>query len=70
MTNYRMNGCLEHDKPQFKFCFDCGAPLRPNSGVDSSWYECSRVPIHFKIWFYPHGGDLDNDLCAFQTEFI
>ena len=59
MTNYRLNMCARHDKPQFNFCFDCGAPLdkgRTDAQGDT-YFSCSREPIHLKIWPYPHADD-------------
>jgi hypothetical protein len=38
--------CEQFDKPQWKFCPDCGAPLQKAS----DWWQCSADSFHIKIW--------------------
>lgn len=54
MTNYRIQICEEHDKPQFKYCFDCGSPLIPVSYPDGVCWTCSKNTYHVKFFPLPH----------------
>jgi hypothetical protein len=69
MTNYRLKGCAIHDQPQFRYCFDCGAPLViVNSDEGERYLTCSSQSIHFKAWFYPHD-DPENTDCPQGLEW-
>lgn len=49
MTNYRLRICEEHDRPQFNFCFDCGAPLVEERIGGENTLTCSMNPYHVRI---------------------
>ena len=68
MTNYRFEICEIHDKPQFNYCFDCGAPLREEILEGKKTLTCSRLWPHVMIWIIPHGGDLESDCEGVRVE--
>jgi hypothetical protein len=62
-TNYRLEICEWHDKPQFNFCFDCGAPLKEVILEGQEFWTCSKNSVHLKLWTIPHKGDLEDTDC-------
>ena len=50
MTNYRLTMCAYHDKPQFNYCFDCGAPLEE---YEPGVWVCSKSWVHVRISLDP-----------------
>jgi len=66
MTNYRFSICEYHDKPQFKFCFDCGSPLKEVEMPEGKTLTCSRNWVHVRIFLRPHEGDLEGDCEGIQ----
>jgi hypothetical protein len=62
MTNYRLVICAIHDKPQFNYCFTCGAPLIEtplyidvDRTVQLGWV-CSKNVFHVQIEAIKHHG--------------
>ena len=68
MTNYRITICKEHDAPQFKYCFDCGAPLKREEVEGAESLTCSKNWVHVRIFLEPHIGDLEEGNCP-EKEF-
>lgn len=56
MTNYRFEGCKEHDAPQFVRCFDCGCVMDRQEISTIEYDDILFVAdgVHCKFWFYPH----------------
>jgi hypothetical protein len=64
MTNYRLTMCAYHDKPQWNFCFDCGARLVQRSYPDGLVWVCPRNEFHVHIFAEDRRHkDPDNDSC-------
>jgi len=63
MTNYRLWLCDFHDRPQFKYCFDCGAPLIEEEVQGKKTLTCSKSWVHLRIFLRPHKGNLEEDDC-------
>ena len=63
MTNYRLEICEHHDRPQFNYCFDCGAPLEELIVGGQTTLTCSKNWVHLRIFLKQHKGDLEKDSC-------
>lgn len=59
MTNYRLNICELHDKPQVNFCFDCGSPLVMIEMSDGKVLACKSNTYHVKFFILPHSEATD-----------
>lgn len=67
MTNYRIEICELHDKPQTNFCFDCGSPLIEIELSDGKVLACKSNTYHVKYFPKPHEGDPEGDCDLFKV---
>jgi len=67
MTNYRLSICEYHDRPQFNYCFDCGAPLVEQDLPEGKTLTCSKLWVHMRVFLRPHEGDPDGDCEGVQV---